>query len=53
MDKTIIERLREEEKERVRRYKEWLEKKANWVMKEEDAALLLEVTEEFLESERE
>lgn len=49
----LIERLRAEELERIKRYKKWLEDKANWVMSEKDAALLLEVTEEFLKTESE
>jgi uncharacterized protein (DUF2164 family) len=48
--KEVIEKA---EKERVRRFRKWLKEKANWEMSEVDAEIILDVTEAFLQAERE
>uniref|UniRef100_A0A6H1ZLG6 Uncharacterized protein n=1 Tax=viral metagenome TaxID=1070528 RepID=A0A6H1ZLG6_9ZZZZ len=50
-DKEMIERIRKEEQERIKRFKKYLEEQANWIMSEKDAGLLLDVVEDFLEEE--
>uniref|UniRef100_A0A6M3XGH0 Uncharacterized protein n=1 Tax=viral metagenome TaxID=1070528 RepID=A0A6M3XGH0_9ZZZZ len=50
-DKEMIERIRKEEQERIKRFKKYLEEQTNWIMSKKDVGLLLDVVEDFLEGE--
>jgi len=50
--KELLEQMRKEELERIRRFKKYLEEQASWVVNEKDASLLLEVVENFLEEKQ-
>ena len=50
-DKEMIERIRKEEQERIKRFKKYLEEQTNWIMSKKDVGLLLDVVEDFLEEE--
>jgi uncharacterized protein (DUF2164 family) len=53
LNKDIIKMVEQAEKERVRRFRKWLKENANWEMSEADAEIILDVTEAFLQAEKE
>jgi hypothetical protein len=53
LNKDIIKMLEQAEKERVRCFRKWLKEKAGWEMSEVDAEIILDVTEAFLQAEKE
>jgi len=53
LNEDIIKMVEQAEKERVRRFRKWLKENANWEMSEADAEIILDVTEAFLQAEKE
>jgi HJR/Mrr/RecB family endonuclease len=53
LDKDIIKIVEQAERERARCFKRWIKEKANWEISLADAEIILQVTEAFLQAEKE